>query len=89
LTLIAAGGIESEADAWERLCAGASLVQIYTALIYEGPALPRRLALGLLARARAEGFATLAEAVQHHHSKHPAAAHRDGLSSESGEGSSP
>jgi dihydroorotate dehydrogenase len=70
LILIAAGGIESEADAWERLSAGASLVQVYTALIYEGPALPRRLALGLLARARAEGFPTLADAVRHQHSKH-------------------
>jgi dihydroorotate dehydrogenase len=70
LTLIAAGGIESEADAWERLSAGASLVQIYTGLIYEGPALPRRLALGLLARARSEGFSTLAQAVEHQHSKH-------------------
>jgi dihydroorotate dehydrogenase len=74
LTLIAAGGIESEVDAWDRLCAGASLVQIYTALIYEGPALPRRLGLGLLARARAEGFSSLAEAVQHYHSKQHAPA---------------
>jgi dihydroorotate dehydrogenase len=72
LTLIAAGGIESDADAWERLCAGASLVQIYTALVYEGPGLPRRLAQGLLERARAEGFTTLAEAMQSHHSKHHA-----------------
>ncbi len=68
LTLVAAGGIESADDAWDRLLAGATLIQIYTSLIYEGPALPRRLAQGLLARARAEGFATLAEAIQHHHS---------------------
>ena len=68
LTLVAAGGIESADDAWDRLVAGASLIQIYTSLIYEGPALPRRLARGLLARARVEGFATLAEAIQHHHS---------------------
>jgi dihydroorotate dehydrogenase len=69
LILVAVGGIESADDAWDRLVAGASLVQIYTSLIYEGPALPRRLAQGLLARARAEGFATLAEAIQHHHSR--------------------
>jgi dihydroorotate dehydrogenase len=67
LTLIAAGGIESVDDAWERLAAGASLVQVYTALIYEGPGFPGRLALGLLKRARALGFATLAEALQHEH----------------------
>jgi dihydroorotate dehydrogenase len=68
LTLVAAGGIESVDDAWERLCAGASLIQVYTAFVYAGPALPSRLARGLLARARAEGFATLQAAIEHHHS---------------------
>jgi len=67
LTLIAAGGIESAADAWERLCAGASLVQIYTAFIYEGPSLPGRIAAGLLAQARAEGFNSVSAALAHHH----------------------
>jgi dihydroorotate dehydrogenase len=67
LTLVAAGGIESVDDAWERLCAGASLIQIYTAFVYEGPALPSRLARGLLERARAEGFDTLQAALDHHH----------------------
>ncbi|MEO8182791.1 MAG: hypothetical protein ABI895_28495, partial [Deltaproteobacteria bacterium] len=67
LTLVAAGGIESAADAWERLCAGASLVQIYTAFVYEGPGLPGRIAAGLLAQARAEGFSRLSEALEHHH----------------------
>lgn len=67
LTLIAAGGIETADDAWERLCAGASLVQIYTAFIYHGPGLPRRIARGLLARARAEGFDSLAAALAYHH----------------------
>jgi dihydroorotate dehydrogenase len=69
LTLVAAGGIASAEDAWERLQAGASLVQVYTALIYEGPDLPRRIAQGLLALARAEGFATLAAAIAHHHER--------------------
>jgi dihydroorotate dehydrogenase len=53
VTLIASGGIATVDDAWERLQAGASLLQVYTALIYEGPLLARRLALGLAARARA------------------------------------
>ena len=67
LTLVAAGGIASAEDAWQRLEAGASLVQVYTALIYEGPDLPRRIAQGLLARAQKEGFPSLAAAIAHHH----------------------
>lgn len=50
VTLIAAGGIETADDAWERIQAGATLIQLYTALIYEGPLLARRIALGLLER---------------------------------------
>jgi dihydroorotate dehydrogenase len=52
VTLIASGGIATVDDVWERIQAGASLLQIYTALIYEGPLLARRLALGLAARIR-------------------------------------
>lgn len=63
VTLIAVGGIETVEDAWARICAGATLVQIYTALIYEGPLLARRVALGLAQRARAAGFASVAAAV--------------------------
>jgi dihydroorotate dehydrogenase len=65
LTLVAAGGIESAEDAWERLRAGASLVQIYTAFVYEGPSLPRRIARGLSERARAAGFDGLQSALAH------------------------
>lgn len=50
LTLVAAGGIETEDDAWERLRAGASLVQVYTPFVYQGPFLPKRLARGILRR---------------------------------------
>ncbi|MEZ4340215.1 MAG: quinone-dependent dihydroorotate dehydrogenase [Sandaracinaceae bacterium] len=63
LVLIAAGGVEDADDAWARIRAGASLVQIYTGFIYGGPLLPRRLARGLLDRARAEGFARVADAI--------------------------
>ncbi|MBM3560068.1 MAG: dihydroorotate dehydrogenase (quinone), partial [Alphaproteobacteria bacterium] len=48
---------------WAKIRAGASLVQLYTALIYEGPGLISRLKAGLAARLQAEGFSTLAEAV--------------------------
>ena len=53
LVLIAAGGIETPDDAWERLRAGATLVQAYTAFVYGGPLWPRRLHAGLAARLRA------------------------------------
>jgi dihydroorotate dehydrogenase len=52
LVLIAAGGIETPADAEARLAAGATLLQAYTAFIYEGPLWPRRLQHGLAVRMR-------------------------------------
>lgn len=52
LVLIAAGGIETADDARDRLEAGATLVQAYTAFIYEGPFWPRRVQEGLAARPR-------------------------------------
>jgi len=63
LPLVSAGGIASGADALARIRAGASLVQLYTAMIYEGPGIARRIVReldGLLAR---EGVACLADAV--------------------------
>jgi dihydroorotate dehydrogenase len=50
LVLIAAGGIETPDDAWERLRAGATLVQAYTAFVYGGPLWPRRMHAGLARR---------------------------------------
>lgn len=63
LLLVAAGGIETADDAWERIRAGATLVQLYTGFIYEGPLLPSRMAKALLARARAAGFQSVQAAV--------------------------
>ncbi|MBD3834682.1 quinone-dependent dihydroorotate dehydrogenase [Brevundimonas bullata] len=63
LPLIAVGGIESGADAWARIRAGASAVQVYSALIYEGPGLIGAIKRDLAARLRAEGFAHISEAV--------------------------
>jgi dihydroorotate dehydrogenase len=63
LVLVSVGGISSADDAWERVRAGATLLQLYTALIYEGPGLPRTLLRGLADRMRREGFETLADAV--------------------------
>lgn len=63
IPLIGVGGISSANDAWERVRAGASLVQLYTVMVYEGPHIARRIAHGLAQRLRREGFANIAEAV--------------------------
>lgn len=63
IPLIGAGGIESADDAWERIRAGASLVQLYTAMVYSGPGIARRIARGLEKRLAQEGFANIAEAI--------------------------
>jgi dihydroorotate dehydrogenase len=63
LPLVAVGGIASGADAWARIQAGASAVQIYSALIYEGPGLVAAIKRNLASRLRAEGFSTVSEAV--------------------------
>jgi dihydroorotate dehydrogenase len=52
LVLVAAGGIETPDDAWERLRAGATLVQGYTGFVYGGPLWPRRIHAGLAVRMR-------------------------------------
>jgi dihydroorotate dehydrogenase len=58
LVLIAVGGIETPEDAWERLRAGATLVQAYTGFVYGGPLWPRRMHAGLARRARAAGLSS-------------------------------
>ncbi|PTQ10783.1 dihydroorotate dehydrogenase (quinone) [Sphingomonas oleivorans] len=63
LPLIAAGGIGDGAAAYARIRAGASLIQLYSALVYEGPGLARRIARELKTRLLRDGFATLADAV--------------------------
>jgi dihydroorotate dehydrogenase len=63
LPLIAVGGIADGADAWARIRAGASAVQVYSAMIYEGPGMVGRIKRDLAARLRAEGFSSVAEAV--------------------------
>ena len=63
LPLIAAGGIASADDAWARIAAGASLVQLYSALVYHGPGLARRIADGLADRLATRGMSSIAEAV--------------------------
>lgn len=61
--LIAAGGIGSGADAYARILAGASLVQLYTALVYAGPGLVRRMARDLATLLARDGHASVDDAV--------------------------
>jgi dihydroorotate dehydrogenase len=63
MALVAVGGVDSGAEAYARIRAGASLVQLYTALVYEGPGLPRRILRDLDALLARDGFASVAEAV--------------------------
>lgn len=63
IALIGVGGIGGADDAWERIRAGANLVQLYTSMVYEGPGLARRIANGLAQHLEREGFANIGEAV--------------------------
>jgi dihydroorotate dehydrogenase len=63
LPLVSAGGIGSADEAYARIRDGASLVQLYSALVYEGPGLARRIARGLADLLRRDGFGTVAEAI--------------------------
>jgi dihydroorotate dehydrogenase len=63
IPLIGVGGIFTAQDAWEKICAGASLVQLYTGFIYKGPGIVRQINEGLVELLRREGFASLEAAV--------------------------
>src|SRR5689334_14475445 len=63
ITLVGVGGVENAEDAWQRILAGATLVQGYSAFIYEGPFWGRAIHKGLAARLRTSPYATLADAV--------------------------
>lgn len=63
IPIIGAGGVASAADAWEHIRAGASLVEIYTGLVYEGPGLVESIKAGLVRLMRREGIRSINEAV--------------------------
>jgi dihydroorotate dehydrogenase len=63
LPIIGCGGVTSGADSYAKIRAGASLVQLYTALIYGGPGLVREIKQSLAGYLRADGFQSVAEAV--------------------------
>ncbi|MBD0861557.1 quinone-dependent dihydroorotate dehydrogenase [Gordonia sp. zg691] len=63
IALVSVGGIETVDQAWERICAGADLLQVYTGFVYGGPVWLHELHDGLAQRVRAGGFASISEAV--------------------------
>ncbi len=63
VTLIAVGGIETADDAWQRIRAGATLVQAYTGFVYGGPTWPHRIHKGLAAKVRAARLTSIEQAI--------------------------
>jgi dihydroorotate dehydrogenase len=66
LPIIGVGGIFTAEDAWEKIAAGASLIQVYTGWVYEGPWMVRRILQGLLQKLEERGFSSISEAVGSH-----------------------
>ncbi|OYW47115.1 MAG: dihydroorotate dehydrogenase (quinone) [Sphingomonadales bacterium 32-68-7] len=63
IPLVGVGGIASAEDAWQRIRAGASLVQLYSAMVYEGPGIAARIVRGMEVLMQRDGFSSVAEAV--------------------------
>jgi dihydroorotate dehydrogenase len=63
LPIIGVGGIFTAEDAWEKIIAGASLIQVYTGWIYEGPGMVKRVLKGLLQKLEQHGLNSIADAV--------------------------
>jgi dihydroorotate dehydrogenase len=61
--LISVGGIDSAEEAYRRIKAGASLVQVYSMLVYKGPSLIHDINVGLIALLEADGYTHISEAV--------------------------
>ena len=65
--IIGVGGIFTADDAYEKIKAGAALIEIYTGFVYEGPAAPRRILAGLRDLLARDGFSNIAQAVGAEH----------------------
>ena len=63
MPIIGVGGVDSAESAFEKILAGASLVQVYTGLVYRGPKLVKKIKTGLFQELKKHGFATIKEAV--------------------------
>jgi len=62
-TLISVGGIETAEDAYRRIKAGASLVQVYSMLVYNGPIMIKEINEGLIQQLQEDGYKNISEAV--------------------------
>jgi dihydroorotate dehydrogenase len=78
LVLISVGGVETVDDVWQRLAAGATLVQLYTSFIYEGPLHPARLHRQLALRLRAAGLDSVTQLIGREASAAPGVSRRAG-----------
>ena len=67
IPLIGVGGVGSAQDAFDKIAAGATAVQLYTALVYGGISLARDIATGLDDLLAEKGFSSVSEAVGHNH----------------------
>ncbi|ERT06110.1 dihydroorotate dehydrogenase [Lyngbya aestuarii BL J] len=63
LPIIGVGGVFTAADAWEKITAGASLIQVYTGWVYEGPGMIRNILTGLLEKLEQQGLESISQAV--------------------------
>ena len=61
--LVSVGGIDSADEAYERILNGASLLQIYTSFIFEGPTIARKINEGIASRLEKDGYGNIADAV--------------------------
>ena len=67
LPIVGVGGISDAESAWEKIAAGASLLQLYSALVFEGPGVSRAIKKGLNRKLAEHGYSQLSDAVGHAH----------------------
>jgi dihydroorotate dehydrogenase len=61
--IVGVGGIMSGEDAWQKICAGASLLQAYSGFVFEGASLTKNVVNGLEKKIRQSGFSTIEQAI--------------------------
>ena len=67
LPIVGVGGISDAESAWEKIGAGASLLQLYSAMVFDGPGVNKAINKGLNRKLKAHGYQCLADAVGHSH----------------------
>ena len=67
IPIVGVGGIESKETAWEAIISGSSLIQLYSALVFNGPTVVSSIVKGIKSRVRESGFSSLSEAVGYKH----------------------